>query len=63
MVSNKIYWIIWCIFIAYSVFFSPKHNESTKSTYLYTQEMTFGPWKNIDAYVLAVFWFLGKYER
>ncbi|CAM4832683.1 unnamed protein product [Rotaria magnacalcarata] len=59
MISNKIFWIIWGIFLAYSIFLSPRHNETTKSTSVYIRKLMLGPWNNIDPYVIALFWFLG----
>ncbi|CAF0893797.1 unnamed protein product [Rotaria sordida] len=59
MISNKIFWIIWFIFIIYSVLLAPKNDQTTKPTFLYVKQLTFGPWNDIDPYVITLFYYLG----
>ncbi|CAF3294638.1 unnamed protein product [Rotaria sp. Silwood2] len=59
MISNKIFWIIWFIFLTYSILLAPKHNQTTKSTTVYIKQLMFGPWNDIDPYVISLFYFLG----
>jgi len=60
MLSNKVFWIIWCIFIGYSVFFTPKNAEKSKSTGVLLKQLLFGPWHSIDPFVISLFYLMGK---
>lgn len=60
--SNKIYWLVWVTFLAYSILLSPRNDASTRSTSLYVQQLMFGPWNGIDPYVISLFYFLGKFD-
>lgn len=60
MVSNKIFWVVWCVFVAYSILLAPKNADSSMSTGTLVKRLLVGPWSGIDAYVISVFYLLGK---
>lgn len=60
MVSNKIFWIIWCVFVVYSIFLAPKNTDTSISTGALVKRLLVGPWSGLDAYVISIFYLLGK---
>lgn len=60
MTTKMIYWIIWLTFILYSIFLAPNDKSSTKSTSQYVKQLIFGPYNDIDAYIISLFYFMGN---
>lgn len=60
MVSNKLLWMVWCVFVAYSIFLAPTNAHSSMSTGTLVKRLLVGPWSGMDAYVITVFYLLGK---
>ncbi|UJR13723.1 hypothetical protein I4U23_000734 [Adineta vaga] len=59
MAVKKVFWIIWCVFLLYTLFFAPKTDQRSKSTGVYVKQLMFGPWNDIDPYIISLFYFLG----
>jgi hypothetical protein len=60
MASNKVFWVVWCIFVAYSVFFAPKNADKSQSTGAFVKRLLVGPLHGIDPSVISLFYLLGK---
>ncbi|CAF0746283.1 unnamed protein product [Didymodactylos carnosus] len=59
MASKIIYWVVWLTFIVHSAFLAPADNPATKPTSRYVKQLMFGPYHDIDAYVISLFYVMG----
>ena len=59
--SSKVFFgLVWLVFILYSALLAPGDREGGKSTSDYVKQLMFGPFDGIDAYVIALFYLMGR---
>ena len=60
MASKNIYWIVLSALLLYIFVLAPRDNAPIKSTSRYVKQLIFGPYGDIEPYIICLFSFMGR---